>query len=163
MVGRKLRYIINDDDFEDWITRLKRINREYYAEKGEYHSELEYIISEMEIELTQHFSPEYLERNRPMTKEEILKLPAVAIRFTATWCNPCKQFAPVFDDVAKDSPATKVIVDVSDFPDLASDFAVRGIPCVVFLKAGVEIGRLVGNKNADEVKAEFEKLNEKEG
>lgn len=43
-----MRYIINDDDFEDWIDRLKEVNSNYS------NLNLEYVISEMEDELKQH-------------------------------------------------------------------------------------------------------------
>jgi len=42
-----MRYIINDDDLHDWYSRLYRIN------KTLNNSELEYILSEIEIELDQ--------------------------------------------------------------------------------------------------------------
>lgn len=49
-----MRYIINDDDFEDWIKRLKTVQEVISAGENEAHSTLDYVISEMENELSQH-------------------------------------------------------------------------------------------------------------
>lgn len=53
-----MRYIINDDDFEDWIKRLKHVTTVISAGENEAHSTIEYVISEMEIELQQHRNKE---------------------------------------------------------------------------------------------------------
>lgn len=49
-----MRYIINDDDYEDWIARLKKVREVISAGENETHSQLDYVIGEMEIELSQH-------------------------------------------------------------------------------------------------------------
>jgi thioredoxin-like negative regulator of GroEL len=93
-----------------------------------------------------------------MRKIDTEKL-TLAIRFTADWCNPCKQFAPTFDAAAKDFPEVmKLVAPVGEFGDLADDFEVRGIPCTVFIKDGQEVGRLNGSQPEEVVRKEFEKL-----
>lgn len=97
-----------------------------------------------------------------MTKEELDKLPAVAIRFTADWCKPCKSFGPAFDKVSDTNteiPSATVNVDESD---LAKDYEVLGIPCVVFLKDGVEIHRINGNQPEQVIQEGFDKLKKEE-
>lgn len=49
-----MRYIINDDDFEDWIKKLKEVTVVISAGENEAHSILDYVINEMENELQQH-------------------------------------------------------------------------------------------------------------
>ena len=49
-----MRYLINDDDYEDWIKRLKQVKEALSKDEYQIHGTLEYVISEMEIELEQH-------------------------------------------------------------------------------------------------------------
>ena len=52
------------------------------------------------------------------------------VRFTADWCAPCKQFAPVFEQHASVNPLPHYVVDVDKFPELASEQGIRSIPAV---------------------------------
>ena len=54
------------------------------------------------------------------------------IKMSAPWCIPCQQLKPIFDDVVKDIPDIKVVeIDVEEHPDIASNYKVRGVPCVI--------------------------------
>ena len=56
----------------------------------------------------------------------------VVIKFSMEFCQPCKQLKPIFDDVVKDIPDIKVVeIDVEEHPDIASDYKVRSVPCVI--------------------------------
>lgn len=59
----------------------------------------------------------------------------VFIDFGATWCGPCKQFKPVFEDVA-DRYADKAqffSVDVDACPELAKQCKIEGVPTLIVL------------------------------
>ena len=60
----------------------------------------------------------------------------VVIDFNATWCGPCRQFAPTFDKVSEEYADRAVFysVDVDDHNDLAAQYNVQSIPMVVHLK-----------------------------
>lgn len=47
-----MRYIINDDDIEDWVARLKKVQEEISGGENFAHEQLEYIISQMENEMS---------------------------------------------------------------------------------------------------------------
>jgi thiol-disulfide isomerase/thioredoxin len=54
------------------------------------------------------------------------------IKFSMQSCIPCQQLKPIFDDVVKDIPDIKVVeIDVEEHPDIASNYKVRGVPCVI--------------------------------
>ncbi len=61
----------------------------------------------------------------------------VVVKFWATWCGPCRQFAPHFESAAGQSEATFVAVDVDKVPELSARYGVQSIPAV-FKVAGDE-------------------------
>jgi len=72
-----------------------------------------------------------------VTFEEITAADKAVIRFTATWCGPCKSFAPIFDEVAAEHPEVKTfVVDADENPEILQRFGVRGIPTVFRIESG---------------------------
>lgn len=59
----------------------------------------------------------------------------VVIDFNATWCGPCRQFAPNFEAVADKyrGRASFYSVDVDQNPALAAQFNIQSIPTVVYI------------------------------
>ena len=70
----------------------------------------------------------------------------VLLDFSATWCGPCKQLAPIIDNVAeKHSGTVKVAkLDIDESPKTANRFGIRSVPTVVIFKGGKEVSRQVG-------------------
>lgn len=62
--------------------------------------------------------------------------------FTSSWCQPCKQLAPIMDEVANEVPVRKV--DIDNEPTLAQQYGVRSVPTIVLVENGNEKERLVG-------------------
>ena len=73
------------------------------------------------------------------------------IRFTASWCGPCKALKTVLDQVETNIPIE--VVDIDEQPDLATEFGIRGVPTLVMMEDNVAIKRLVGLKTIQEVEA----------
>ena len=73
-------------------------------------------------------------------------LPTV-LDFSATWCPPCQQFKPIFEEV-KEKYAGQVdmkTIDVDQNRELAEKYNISSIPAIIFLDAdGKEIDRNVG-------------------
>lgn len=80
------------------------------------------------------------------------------VDFWAEWCAPCKAFAPVLEDVARESAGTVILakVNVDDNPGLAGRYGIRSIPTVLFVKEGKVVDQVIGNIPKAKVK---EKLN----
>ena len=54
------------------------------------------------------------------------------IKMWSSWCKPCLQLKPIFDEVIQEINDIKVVeIDVEEHPDIASDYKVRGVPCVI--------------------------------
>ena len=70
----------------------------------------------------------------------------VLIDFWAPWCGPCKQIAPVVDELAKEYDGRLKIVkmNVDDNPQTPSKYGVRGIPNLILFKAGQVRDQIIG-------------------
>lgn len=84
---------------------------------------------------------------------------ATIIDFNATWCGPCKQFAPIFEAAAEKYQGVDFqSVDVDENGAMAEQYGVQSIPMVVLLdKDGNVLDTNVGFMEA----ADFDQLIEK--
>ena len=87
-------------------------------------------------------------------------LPQV-IDFNATWCGPCRMFAPTFEKLEKkyEGKITFLSVDVDENPDMAAQYEVQSIPTVVYINAeGKTVDVTVGLLSEEEFDARLQKL-----
>lgn len=84
---------------------------------------------------------------------EIIAKGVVLVDFWAAWCGPCKMLAPIIDDVASelDGNATIVKVNIDEQESLAEKYQIATIPTLVLFKDGVEVDRMVGFKQKQQV------------
>lgn len=68
------------------------------------------------------------------------------VEFYADWCPPCKELAPVLEEIAKESREHVDIykINTDENSDLAYTFRVTGIPHVVFIKNKESVFSLSG-------------------
>ena len=64
------------------------------------------------------------------------------LRFTASWCQPCKMLARTLEDISTDYPIE--VIDIDENRELAIQYSVRGVPTLVMLKDDIETKRIVG-------------------
>ena len=64
------------------------------------------------------------------------------LRFTASWCQPCKMLAKTIEGIAIDYPID--VIDIDTNQDLAIQYGVRGVPTLVMLQDDVETKRIIG-------------------
>ena len=70
----------------------------------------------------------------------------VIVDLWAPWCGPCRMVAPVLEQIAVDRAGhLKVVkVNVDELPHVSARYGVQGIPTLLLLDHGREIGRQVG-------------------
>ncbi|XP_041634657.1 thioredoxin-like [Cheilinus undulatus] len=101
---------------------------------------------------------ENLEEFRNILKEAGDKL--VVVDFTATWCGPCKQIGPKFEEESKNPENKDVIflkVDVDEAEDVSADCKISCMPTFQFYKNGVKIDEFSG-ANSDTLKEKLKAL-----
>ena len=77
----------------------------------------------------------------------------VLVDFFATWCMPCKMFAPIFEAVAEEfeGKVKFVKVNIDESPDLAQKYFVMSIPTLKLVKGEELLGSFVGAMTTEEL------------
>jgi len=71
------------------------------------------------------------------------------LRFTASWCQPCKMLAKTLEDVDTQIPIE--VIDIDENKDLAVEYGIRGVPTLVMLDGDIEVKRFSGMKMKNEI------------
>ena len=85
---------------------------------------------------TENFRKEVLESDVP-----------VLVDFNATWCPPCRALHPIIEELADKADGYKVVtVDIDENEELAREYEVSSIPCLIVFENGKETDREIGLK-----------------
>ncbi|WP_286266638.1 thioredoxin TrxC [Thalassotalea atypica] len=77
----------------------------------------------------------------------------IIVDFWATWCGPCQQMAPVFNDMAKTSSTILFAkVDTEQAQKISADANIRSIPTLIFFFRGEEVDRVSGGLSEMQMK-----------
>ena len=89
-------------------------------------------------------------------ESEVLKSDVpVLVDFTATWCGPCKQLAPIVEKIANDYQGKIKVgkLDIDDAPAITAKYGVRSVPTILVFKGGAKAAQHVGLTTKDKLVA----------
>ena len=70
------------------------------------------------------------------------------LRFTAPWCQPCKELAK---NILKSNITLPIeVIDIDLNPELATEYGIRSVPTLIMLDWNKEVKRITGNKSTKE-------------
>ncbi len=64
--------------------------------------------------------------------------------FHADWCGPCQMLAPVIEELAANTPAAVVKIDIDAHQSLAGEFGIQSVPTLLVFAGGKPAEQLVG-------------------
>jgi thioredoxin 1 len=68
-------------------------------------------------------------------------------KFSANWCAPCRTLKSIFYEIQSQFDSVNFSeYDIDESYNLSSQYNVRSVPTVIFIKDGIEVERIVGLK-----------------
>ncbi|MGW0557859.1 thioredoxin [Streptomyces sp. NPDC002926] len=93
--------------------------------------------------------------------DEVLKagLP-VLVEFTADWCGPCRQLAPVLSALAaEEADRLKVVqLDVDTNPEIMARYGVLSMPTLMVFRGGEPVKSMIGARPKRRLLQELEEV-----
>ena len=68
----------------------------------------------------------------------------VLVDYYADWCGPCKMLEPTVEEIADETDAAVLKVDIDELQAFASGKGIRSVPTLEFYHNGESVDRVVG-------------------
>ncbi|MFW6320310.1 MAG: thioredoxin [Halohasta sp.] len=91
--------------------------------------------------------------------EELLDSNSVAlVDYYADWCGPCKMLEPTVEEIAAETDAAVLKVDIDELQSLAGSKGIRSVPTLEFYRDGESVDRVIGVQDKDDLLAALEEI-----
>ena len=71
------------------------------------------------------------------------------LRFTASWCQPCKALAMQLEEANVSLPIEVIDIDVHS--EIAMEYGIRSVPTLIMLDENIEMKRMSGMKTKQQL------------
>jgi thioredoxin 1 len=90
--------------------------------------------------------------NKQQLKQILSENSAVVLDFYAEWCGPCKQLLPIVEKVSQEQQDVVYCkINVDSNSEIASEYAVRSIPALKYIKDGEVVKTTLGSRPMTEI------------
>ena len=97
--------------------------------------------------------------DKTFVDEVVMNPKPVLVDYWADWCSPCKQMAPVIDELAGEFGDVKFVkVDTNTNPNLAAEQGILSLPTLQFFQGGRVTKALSGGKTKNALKKAIDEL-----
>lgn len=72
------------------------------------------------------------------------------LRFTASWCQPCKALARNLEESKLNIPIE--VIDIDVHTEIAVDYGIRSVPTLILIDENIEVKRISGVKTIEQLK-----------
>ena len=89
-----------------------------------------------------------IEVNNSNFENEVLNSKTTVLAdFYADWCGPCRMLRPTLEELADENKDCKFVsINIDEQDELADEYNISSIPCLVLFKNGAEVARSIGFK-----------------
>ena len=87
-----------------------------------------------------------IEVNEQNFESEVLKAKELTVvDFWAPWCGYCIKLSPMIEQISQELPNVKFVkINTDSCENIAKEYAISGLPCILMFKNGEPQDRLVG-------------------
>lgn len=90
--------------------------------------------------------------NKQQLEQILSENSAVVLDFYAEWCGPCKQLLPIVERVSQEQQDVVYCkINVDSNGELASQYGVRSIPALKYIKDGEVVKTTLGSRPMTEI------------
>jgi thioredoxin 1 len=91
-------------------------------------------------------------------EELVAENDVVLVDFHADWCGPCKMLEPTVKEIAAETDAVVLKVDIDELQDLAHQEGIRSVPTLQFYANGEQAKRVIGVQDKSDLVEIIEQL-----
>ena len=93
-----------------------------------------------------------IEANKNIFEKEVINSKSkVLVDFNADWCGPCQMLKPGLEKLSEEIDTKIISINVDNEPEIAREYGIMSIPCLIVFENGKEINRSVGFKDKEQI------------